>query len=474
MSSWPERLTALTWTLFVGAAATLVAFRGETAFEIDGLLRMDGLAQIMAVLVTFVSGVVQSFARRYMAGTRHLDRFYGRLFVLTLDVLVLAMADNVLLFAATWTGMGLMLADLIGHVRNWPQAARSGKRAAFVFLNGGILVWVLLITLAFLTGEWTITGILGETDTLQPWVRAATALGLLGAAMVQSALVPFHRWLLSSMTAPTPVSAFMHAGIVNAGGLMLARFAPLYVDVPMMMSVVVVVGALSALAGQAWMLVQTDVKRQLACSTVAQMGFMVLQCGLGFFAAALTHLILHGFYKAYLFLASGSVVANGRPTDATKPEPSLLRDGVALGVGIAGGALFAQLTGKASGDSSAGLVLTFFVVISVLHATRSVLQRSALSASARLVALPALVLPALGVYALVYSGVTQALSTLPASTAPAELSVLHLAVAAVFFVAYLAINRGWHRRSLALYVRLVNTSQPFPETVLTKREEYRS
>ncbi len=168
---------------------------------------------------------------------------------------------------------------------------------------------------------------------------------ILMAALIQSALFPVQNWLMSSMTAPTPASALMHAGFVNAGGILLTRFAPLMVELEIMMALTVVVGATSAVLGKIWKTVQPAFKRQLGCSTVGQMGFMILQCGLGFFTAALAHLILHGFYKAYLFLGYGEAVEHKTPHEkqASRDLPGLLVSGF---WSLVAGGIFVFLTGK--------------------------------------------------------------------------------------------------------------------------------
>jgi NAD(P)H-quinone oxidoreductase subunit 5 len=478
-SRLPLALTRLTWTL-VAVVAAGVAWRPGGAWTLDPILHVDGLTQVMALLTTLVSAIVHSFARRYMAGARRLNRFYGRLFLLTLVVIAMTAADHLALFAGLWAAMGWLLAGLIGHVRGWPQARAAERVARRAFLGGSALLAAALAVLGASAGATTITGVIAKLGAVPPAAAIAAAVLLLGAAMAQSALVPFHRWLLSSMTAPTPVSAFMHAGLVNAGGVLLARFAPVVFDASGVMLAVVAAGAVSALLGQAWMLVQTDVKRQLGCSTVAQMGFMVLQGGLGFVPAAITHLVLHGFYKAYLFLSAGSVVEPTRPPGAdggAAGPPSgraagLLSSGVALAAALAGGALFAGLTGKSLTALDSGTLLVFFVVVAVLHATRSMVRRSALSATARLAAVPATLLPALGLYAAVYNGVKGLLGGLPAAVAPTALTPLHWGLAAVFALAYVAVERGWHRRSPRLYVALLNTSRPVSSTLLTRRTQY--
>jgi NAD(P)H-quinone oxidoreductase subunit 5 len=469
----PLLSTRLAWLLFIislGALVIHAAVGIETAG--DPLLRIDGLTLIMAAVVTFVSGIVHSFARRHMDGSQHIGRFYGRLLALTLVVLLLTAADHLALFGACWVLMGWLLADLVGLIRGWPQAQAAARRARWSFLGGSALLAAALGLIAGYTETATISEALLQTATLPTSVLAGASVLLIGAAMIQSALIPFHGWLLSSMTAPTPVSAFMHAGLVNAGGLLLARFAGIVAALPAVMLGIVTVGALSALLAQAWMLVQSDVKRHLGCSTVAQMGFMVLQCGLGFFAAAIAHLILHGFYKAYLFLASGSVVTAKAPRGKS---PEALGAGPWIGTAIAavaGGALFAWLTGKSIVALSSGTVLTLVVVLSVLHAAKTALRSTALAPSARAVALPLVVAPALAVYAGVYNGIVVLTATLPMAVAPAEFSVLHAIVGALFVLVYVAVERGWHRERPRLYTALLNMSQPAPSTITKHRTQY--
>jgi NAD(P)H-quinone oxidoreductase subunit 5 len=289
--------------------------------------------------------------------------------------------------------------------------------------------------------------------------------------MIQSALFPFHTWLLSSMTAPTPASALMHAGFVNAGGILLTRFAPLIADEPTVMSGVVVVGAFSALLGQALLLVQTDIKRKLGASTVAQMGFMILQCGLGFFAAAITHLILHCFYKAYLFLSSGTAVEQTTPKSQTRTGLTLPSAVVSLLTALGGGALFVALTGKGA-EPNSGLFLAFIVTVTTMHATRDILRRPRLSPSVRLVSVPLVVLTAIGGYAVLFNAISTVIAGTPMSEAPTDLTVVHLVVAALFALSYLATELGWHRASERLYVALLNVSQPNPDTILTRMDDF--
>jgi NAD(P)H-quinone oxidoreductase subunit 5 len=469
----PAAFTRLVWALFLGSLGVLAArlWTGWT-WELAGLVAVDGLTVLLWVVVTFFSGIVHSYSRRYMAGNRAISRFFARVFAFTLAVMVLVAADSLLLFAAAWLAMGLVMADLIGHVEGWPQARAAGALARRYFLGSTALLGVALATLWWTTGATTVSGAVTAVDAT-PTVAVLVAAGaLVLAAMIQSALIPFHTWLLSSMTAPTPASALMHAGFVNAGGILLARFAPVVGAESTVMLLVVVVGASSALLGKLLKSVQADVKTRLGCSTVGQMGFMLMQAGLGFFAAAIAHLVLHGFYKAYLFLASGAEVEHTTPAETGHATAGLGPVGLVVTglTALAGGALFAVLTGKGT-DLGSGLLLTGLVVLTTMHATRSALQSSALPATYRYATIPLVFLPAIAVYAGVYTATAGLMAGLPLVTPP-ELTVVHGVVAAAFLGAYVVIETGVYRSSDRLYVAVVNTTRAPSSTLLTATEEY--
>ncbi|AQL44510.1 oxidoreductase [Halorientalis sp. IM1011] len=468
----PAVFTRLVWALLVASVGALAA-RQLTGgnWEVPGLVAVDGLTVLLWVVVTFFSGIVHSYSRRYMAGSEHLTRFFTRLFAFTLSVMVLAAADHVALFGAAWLAMGLVMADLIGTVKGWPQAQAAAGLARRYFLASSALLGGALATLAWTTSATSISGILAAVDTVPHSILLVAAGLLLLAAMVQSALVPFHTWLLSSMTAPTPASALMHAGFVNAGGILLLRFAPVVTVDPAFMLLITVVGATSALLGKLLKTVQSDVKRKLGCSTTGQMGFMIAQAGLGFFGAAITHLILHGFYKAYLFLSAGSQVEATSPTKSTTGSTTLVGGAVAVCSAIAGGVLFALLTGKGTHLDS-GLLLTGLISLTTLHATWTAVQQTDLPATLRYGVVPLFFLPAIAVYAGVYTAVTAVLAGVPLVTAPADLTVVHVVVSAAFLAAYVGIETGVYRRSRRLYVALINAAQPATDTLLTATEEY--
>ncbi|SFS07170.1 NAD(P)H-quinone oxidoreductase subunit 5 [Halomicrobium zhouii] len=468
----PRAATAAVWALFLFSLGVLaLTARAGGGWSVLDLFVVDGLTAVVWAVVTFFSGIVHSYSRRYMAGDRYLEGFFGRIFAFTVVVMTMTAADNVGLFVAAWLAMGFLMASLIGHEREWAQAQAAAGTARRYFLASSALLAAGVAILGWTTGATAITGILQEAQQIPRLALLAAVCCLFLAATIQSALFPFHTWLLSSMTAPTPASALMHAGFVNAGGILLTRFAPLLSGETLLLSAIVVVGAFSALLGQAMLLVQTDVKRKLGASTMAQMGFMILQCGLGFFAAAVTHLVLHGFYKAYLFLSSGEAVERTTPGVGKHTESSLARVGVSLLTALGGGVLFAALTGKGT-ELNSGLFLTFIVVLTTMHATRDILRRAVLLPWLRLVSVPVIVLTAIGAYAALFNAISTIISGAPMSEAPTELTAVHGALAVLFTAAYVATELGWHRSSERLYVALLNVSQPDPDTILTRKEDY--
>jgi NAD(P)H-quinone oxidoreductase subunit 5 len=202
------------------------------------------------------------------------------------------------------------------------------------------------------------------------------------------------------------------------------------------------------------------------------MGFMIMQAGLGFFGAAITHLILHGFFKAYQFLSVGGEIERTQPTTESDSSSMGIAGAVTTGLtALAGGAVFVALTGKGTHFGS-GLVLVALVVLTTLHAVRSVVGAESVPAAVRFGAIPLVALFAIAGYGLAYRAVDIALADLPVVTVPADLTAVHALVLATFVGAYLAIERGVYEHSEWLYVTLLNATQPDPETLLTSQEEY--
>ena len=470
-SRLPAILTRLAWGLWLvslGAVAGRL-WTGEP-WRLGEILAVDGLTVVLWATVTFFSGIVHSYARRYTAETDGRRRFFRRVFAFTLVVMVLVAAEALVVFAGAWLAMGLVMARLIGHA-DFPQATAAARISRRYFLASAGLLGGALGVLWWHTGATTVTGVARTVGTLPSPVVVVAATGLVLAAMVQSALVPFHGWMLTSMTAPTPASALMHAGFVNAGGVLLVRFASVVTVLTAVMLGIVVVGATSALVGALLKTVRPEIKGRLGCSTVGQMGFMLMQAGMGYFAAALAHLILHGFYKAYRFLAAGGQVTQASPAHSRSSRSAgPVGAGVVLVTALAGAALFTTLIGKGVTDS--GVMLAMLVGLAVAHATHTMVTHAGLGPGVRYGAVPLVALPAIAVYAAVFRLIEALVIELPAVGQPTELTAVHGGVAVAFVLAYVAIERGAYKRSKRLYVALLNTTAPPAATQLTTREEY--
>lgn len=284
---------------------------------------VNRLTAVLLLLVCAVSTLVQWFAARYLAGDRRQLWFVVGAAVLTTASAGLMAALTLIALAVSWSAAGVGLWMLLGTYPNLPDARDGQRRTALAFVLGDVALWVAV---GLATASW------GNLDLRElgniPLPAAAGVLPLIGvlvvvAAASRSAQVPFQRWLPATLAAPTPVSALLHAGVVNAGGVLLIRLAPLSSASRLAMGLAFGIGAVTAVYGTALMLAKPDVKGALAHSTMGQMGFMIMTCGLGLYAAAVIHLVLHGLYKATLFLASGTAVQRQIEKAAAPPAPSL-------------------------------------------------------------------------------------------------------------------------------------------------------
>lgn len=273
----------------------------------------DPLAAVMNVLIATVGLAIARFSARSLDGEAGQGRFFKWLAFTIGSVLALVVARNLLMFTAAWMLTSLGLHNLLLQYSDRPWAVWAARKKFLVSRLGDFfLLMALGLTLGcFGTADYaaifTRAEAMAAGGSLSWW---GTAIGLcyVVGAMTKSAQVPFHSWLPDTMEAPTPVSALMHAGIINAGGFLVIRLSPLVSLSHLSLDVLTLVGAVTALFGGLVMLTQTSIKRALAFSTIAQMGFMMLQCGLGAFSAALLHIVAHSAYKAHAFLASGSVL----------------------------------------------------------------------------------------------------------------------------------------------------------------------
>ena len=273
-------------------------------------VRLDGLTAIMLVVVTSVSLLVQVYSTGYMHGDKGYARYFAYMSLFTAAMLGLVVASSLLQLFIHWELVGVSSYLLIGFWFHKPSAAAAAKKAFIVTRFGDFGFMLAVILIWSKTGEFDIATLneLAEHD-IGPAVLTGFTLGLLAGAVGKSAQFPLHIWLPDAMEGPTPVSALIHAAtMVVAGVYLIARFFPTFEAAPAeVLDVVAYVGGFTALLAATMGLVAVDIKRVLAYSTISQLGYMVMALGLGGYVAALFHLFTHAFFKALLFLGSGSV-----------------------------------------------------------------------------------------------------------------------------------------------------------------------
>ena len=275
-----------------------------------GPLLLTRESMLLGAFVLVMGWLVAAYSARNLRGQRHQGRFAALLAAAIVSLWLVVVAEPFALMALGWTVSGLSVAGLVAH-SGTPAARRASRRIAGRLLIGDAALWTAV---ALLYGQ----GMTGRSDMgAAGW--AVPAL-LASAGVVRSALLPAWRWLPLTAEAPSPVSALLHAGVVNGLGLLAVLLWPMFAAAPGVLLALIVVGAATAIAGTAAMRVRPDVKGKLASSTSAQMGYMAVQVGLGLPAFAMLHLIGHGFYKGWLFLRAGGASRRTAPDFGSAPR----------------------------------------------------------------------------------------------------------------------------------------------------------
>ncbi len=278
--------------------------------RVDLGVRVDGLTAVMLVVVTVVSLLVQVYSHGYMAGDPGYGRYFAHMCLFTTSMLGLVLADNLFMLFIFWELVGLSSYLLIGFWFHKPSAAAAAKKAFIVTRVGDLGLLAALLLVSSRAATFDIAGIhdWATNGAASDKVVTLFALGVFAGAAGKSAQFPLHVWLPDAMEGPTPVSALIHAAtMVTAGVYLVARFFPVFEASADARQVVAWIGAITAVVAATIALVQTDFKRVLAYSTVSQLGYMMLALGVFGYVAAIFHLFTHAFFKALLFLGSGSV-----------------------------------------------------------------------------------------------------------------------------------------------------------------------
>ncbi len=383
-------------------------------------LWFDTLTAVMFLLVSFVGSIVIAYSRNYLAGDPGHGRFLRWLCLTLAAVLVLIISGNLVQFGLAWMATSVALNRLLLFYPDRPAAVLAARKKFIASRIGDLciavaigLMWEVFGGLDYAT---LFAGARAMTGGAVPLAVQVAAFLLVIAALLKSAQFPLHGWLLEVMETPTPVSALLHAGIINAGGFLLLRFADILALATPALDMLVVVGGFTALFASLVMLTQSAVKVSLAWSTIAQMGFMMLQCGLGAWSAALLHIVAHSLYKAHAFLSSGSVIdiarASWSPSPGGAPHPARL--GIAVGLVLALALGTASLFGVTIEQQPGVLALGTITLLGLTHlVAQSIDERPNLFVIARTLALA-------GVVAVTYFGLQAGAAALLATTLPAD------------------------------------------------------
>lgn len=315
------------WMLVSGAGMV----RGPTLWSLGEFgvlhlsLRSDALGALMLLLVSFIGWVIVGYSQPYLGGERGQGRYIRGLMLTLAAVTLLVMTNNLLILALSWVATSLALHGLLTFFNTRPQALIAAHKK---FIASRVADVCLIAAIALISqhlGTLEIDQAIAAAKALPAMggTLQAAALLLATSALLKCAQLPVHGWLIQVMEAPTPVSALLHAGVVNLGGFLLIRMGSLVGDVAVAQALLVVVGSITAVVAALVMMTRISIKVSLAWSTCAQMGFMMMQCGLGLYDLALLHLVAHSLYKAYAFLGAGGAVEQNRLQQMTPPPPPL-------------------------------------------------------------------------------------------------------------------------------------------------------
>jgi NAD(P)H-quinone oxidoreductase subunit 5 len=365
--------------VFAILAASVVILAGRTASPMLGAagiglsVYIDGLSSIMLALVAFIGVIVVRYSRNYLDGDPGQIRFTRWLLVALSAVLTLILSGNLALLILAWVVTSFVLNKLLIFYPERPAAQRAAAKKFWISRIGDACLITSAVLLYAAFGTLDIPAI-GEaaraaTGAQTSAIVTLAAVLIVATAVLKSAQLPLHGWLIEVMETPTPVSALLHAGIINAGGYLVLRLADVMVLATPALTILALIGGATALFGSLVMLTQTSIKLQLAYSTMAQMGFMLLQCGLGAFSSALLHIVAHSLYKAHAFLSCGSVMdlarASWSPSPGGQPHPARLL--MALAVVVAAALLVGAAFGSSPAVNPGSLALGAVLLMALVH-----------------------------------------------------------------------------------------------------------
>lgn len=335
---WLQLTASITLALLAFAKGTQVLEIFSTEWANLGIslsFRFDTLSAPIFVMVSTLALVVGHYSKRYLDGENLQMYFYRYMIGLVISVSGLVLANDLIMFFVMWVLTSFNLHRLLLFFPDRPNAQMAATKKQIVSRLGDLAILSAIVLIIKSYGTTNLNDLFSNSNgTPSPFLSEAIGLLLALGAITKSAQVPFHAWLPETMETPTPVSALMHAGVINAGGYLFIRFSPILQDSFLAHRLLILIGSFTAVYASLVMITQNNIKSKLAYSTISQMGMMLFACGLGAYSIALFHIVAHSFYKAHAFLSTGQIIEESKKVGFKLKPPSKTMISFSMTVGI--------------------------------------------------------------------------------------------------------------------------------------------
>lgn len=338
-------LLLVAWEVVNGPATFNIIQGVIGGLDLKFALRIDALSTLLFAMISVLGAVISQYSLRYLDGEERQGLFFKNLFFTVSSVSLLVLSSNLVMFFVAWCLSSTGLHRLLLFYRERPQAVLAARKKLLISRLGDLFLLAGFVVTYQVFGTFDFDRLFAMAADVNFGNANATMISTAGVflalgAIAKSAQYPLHFWLPETMETPTPVSALMHAGIINAGGFLIIRMSPILTHVELPHLLLTLAGTVTAVYGALVMITQNDIKKKLAYSTISQMGLMIFACGIGAYSIALFHIIAHSFYKAYAFLSTGDLIVESKKS-SLRPAPfgalySILVTGLALGILAAG------------------------------------------------------------------------------------------------------------------------------------------
>lgn len=441
---------------------------------LNNLIYPDNLSLLMIFLIIFIVAIIAPFAIKSLEGKIYKTRFVLYLTIFAASNITMISANHILLIAISYLIGNLSLALLTITNREWRASYESSILILRNFILGFISLSLALLIIYNSSGEIYIQKI--SDSNIGKYPLLISSLLILLSSITQSSILPFHKWLASSQCAVTPVSAIINGPAISSGIFLMSRFAKIFINNPLVMNSIFIIGILSSIFGAIWMFMQSSIKNKLSFSTMSQTGFSFALCGLGLFPAAICHTFLHSLFKSYLFLSSASRAQKESFHRKHPPKTNYIL--ISLVCGVAASCVFSIVTQNSIIPKDTSFFLMIAIFMSSIQFSLLLLQSSSskITGVAIIFSSTISIAAIYGLNLYIFDKIIKPLKIL----APMTLSPMHIFAIIIIFTIWpaiillsnLKINQ-YPKLLLKLYVVMLNASQPNPKTVTTYHNYYR-